>query len=182
MSTKASSKGGGAWGGGQRGSGGPRGLAFDHLVRHEESLSPDERSILRDWDEKPIRPRYLSLRDKLLQYQRLVTGSQHARLQENNCPEITRFLQVVDLIRNPLAHPSPHFDLDTGRADKQLALDEFRLGWPTRRRCDGAAREIGDPRPLTATAGATGSATPDQTGRGRRERAATLDLTHAPWY
>lgn len=103
------------------------GLAFDHLVQHEDSLSPDERLILQDWDEKRNRPRYLSLRDKLLQYQRIVTRSQHARLQESNCPEIARFLEIVDLIRNPLAHPSPHFDLDTGRPDKELALYSVTL-------------------------------------------------------
>ena len=103
------------------------GLAVDYFIEHMDSLSPEERSILRDWDEGRNRPRYLSLRDKLIQYQRILKRSQHAYLQESNCLEIARFLQTVDLIRNPLAHPSPHFNPGTGRPDKELALYSVRL-------------------------------------------------------
>ena len=103
------------------------GIASDHLNSNDNALSPHERSVLRDWDEKRNRPCYLSIREKLIQYQRILLRAPHAPLQENNTPEIARFLQIVDQIRNPLAHPSPQSDVASGRPEKELAYYAINL-------------------------------------------------------
>jgi hypothetical protein len=61
------------------------GLALDHYYENEDRLDEGTRSLLLDWDFQRQRPRYLSLRDKALQYPRIILRSQHPPLQESNC-------------------------------------------------------------------------------------------------
>jgi hypothetical protein len=98
------------------------GLAFSHLSNNENTLSDEERSFLSDWDFTRNRPRYLSLRDKIIRYQRIILRTEHAPIQPGNTFELQRILDTAELIRNPLAHPSPHFDPRSGAPDKEPAI------------------------------------------------------------
>jgi hypothetical protein len=103
------------------------GLAFDYLAERGDAATDDERSILSDWDFKRDRPRFLSLREKALRYQSIILKTQHAPLQPTNCPELEKVLSVAELIRNPLAHPSPHPNPRSGAPDKEVAIFNIRV-------------------------------------------------------
>lgn len=103
------------------------GLAFDYLVEKNEAVTDDERSVLSDWDFKRDRPRFLSLREKALRYQSIILNTKHAPLQPSNCPELEKILSVAELIRNPLAHPSPHPNPRSGTPDKEVAIFGVRV-------------------------------------------------------
>src|ERR1043166_3034963 len=60
------------------------GLAFDILVRR--TVTAAEEAKLREWDMTRDRPLRLSLRDKLLQYPKIATGSLHPPLRESSEP------------------------------------------------------------------------------------------------
>jgi hypothetical protein len=99
------------------------GLAFDHLSNNENTLSDEERSLLSDWDFGRQRPWYLSLRDKIFRDQRIILRTEHAPIRSSNTSDLQKILDTAELICNPLAHPSPHFDPRTGAPDKELAID-----------------------------------------------------------
>ena len=82
------------------------GLAADHFSENESSLDQNTRDILADWDSSQKRPRYLSLRDKALQYPRMILGLEHPPLQENNCPEFAFITRTARSIRDAIVHPS----------------------------------------------------------------------------
>ena len=103
------------------------GLGFDYLTENEATVTADEKSILSDWDFNRDRPQFLSLRDKLLRYQCIILRVQHAPLQPGNCQELNNFLEAVALIRNPLAHPSPHLNPRSGTPEKELAIFNIRV-------------------------------------------------------
>lgn len=105
------------------------GLAFDHLTEHEGDITDDQKSALSDWDFKKDRPLFLSLRNKVLRYQCIILKVQHAPLQSGNCPELDTLLGVAEVIRNPLAHPSPHPNPRSGAPDKEVAI--FNVGVET---------------------------------------------------
>jgi hypothetical protein len=103
------------------------GLAFDYLAESSDAATEDEKSILSDWDFKKDRPRFLSLRDKVFRYQSIILKAQHPPLQPSNCPELERILDAAGLIRNPLAHPSPHLNPRSGAPDKEIAIFNIRV-------------------------------------------------------
>jgi hypothetical protein len=98
------------------------GVAFDYLAEHEDELSADDRSALQERDVKTKLPRRLSLYQKVLRYQRIALGKEHAPIQPSNCPELAFLLRVAEDSRNPLAHPAPHLHPDTGIAEKEFAI------------------------------------------------------------
>lgn len=53
------------------------GLAYDHYVTHMKSLDVKSNQILTEWDIQKNCPCYLSLREKILQYPRIILGSTH---------------------------------------------------------------------------------------------------------
>lgn len=82
------------------------GLAADHVLRNEARLTEEQKSLLTEWNEAQNRPRYLSLREKVLQYQRIILGVPHPVLQESNCPELAFILNSVGRLRDPVVHAS----------------------------------------------------------------------------
>jgi hypothetical protein len=98
------------------------GIAVDYVVTHEPGLEPATKSLLLDWDFGRNRPRYLSLRDKILQYQRIILGVPHAPLQETNSPEMKTIVETAKLIRDAIAHPSPALDPKTMAPEKECAV------------------------------------------------------------
>ena len=103
------------------------GLAFDHLASHENDVSDDDRSALFEWDFKKTGSRFLSLREKVLRYQRIILNVQHAPVQPSNCAELATLLGIVEGIRNPLAHPGPHISPRSGLPDKELAIFDITV-------------------------------------------------------
>ncbi len=83
------------------------GVALDYYYANHTKLDEKTKGSLLDWDFQRDRPRYLSLRDKLLQYPRLVLGLTHSPLQESNCPELQFVVGAAKDLRDSLAHPAP---------------------------------------------------------------------------
>jgi hypothetical protein len=98
------------------------GLAVDYVISNEPDLELSTKSVLLDWDYDRNRPRYLSLRDKLLQYQRILLKTKHAPLQETNCSEMATIVNTAKLVRDAVAHPSPSLDPKTIDPDKERAI------------------------------------------------------------
>ena len=88
------------------------GIAFDFYVDNEKSLSEKEVELLTEWDARKKRPRHLGLRDKFLQYSRIITKSQQPPLREDNCPELEFFLTRAKLLRDSVVHASPKLEPD----------------------------------------------------------------------
>jgi len=103
------------------------GLAFDHLAEHMDHVTLKEKSALSDWNFDTNRTQHQSLRDKVLKYQRIILGVEHAPLQPTNCPALKCILKTVEIIRNSLAHPAPHFNPKSGKPDKELAIYQITI-------------------------------------------------------
>jgi len=83
------------------------GMAFDYYyASKEDEITEETKSLLFDWNPKTKRPRYLSLRDKALQYPKIILGLEQPPLQESNCPELKCILEALE-IRHSLTHISP---------------------------------------------------------------------------
>ena len=98
------------------------GLAFDYLTENSKTLTEEKKGILSDFDFPKNRSRYLSLRDKVLKYQLIILQEQHPPLQPNNFQPLKRLLEISEVIRNPLAHPAPHLNPNTGSPEKEVAI------------------------------------------------------------
>ena len=83
------------------------GMAFDHSVRHHADLSDKDRDMLTEWDSSRVRTRYISFRDKLIQYPRIISGASAPPLTEDNCPPLKYVVEKAKVIRDAIVHPSP---------------------------------------------------------------------------
>jgi hypothetical protein len=102
------------------------GIALEVLLTREDVLTDRELEMIREWDSKKSRPRYVNIRDKLLHYPRLLVGASAPLLQENNCPELEQFLTSSKQFRDAIVHASPRADLGSIVSEKMrlfLALD-----------------------------------------------------------
>lgn len=98
------------------------GLAYDHYVTHRKTLDEKNKQILTEWDIHKDCPRYLSLREKILQYPRIILGSTHPPLQESNSAEVKFLLERVKVLRDAIAHPSHGPNLITMEPGKEREL------------------------------------------------------------
>lgn len=89
------------------------GIAFDFYIRKENQLDEKTKSLLTEWDFKNGREKYISLREKCLQYPKIITGAAHPPLQESNCPELDYFLKKAKFLRDSIVHASPKQDMQT---------------------------------------------------------------------
>ncbi len=138
-------------------------MAADHVWRHRSTLPPETLSLLTEWDEGRHKPRFVSTRDKLLKYPRLILGTPHTVLDENTCPELAFFVNEAKELRDAIVHAvtarkdeeAQHykeFAIMTLRYDKvekivdcaiviietiQQAMQGPRLKWLIRRGTDG---------------------------------------------
>lgn len=103
------------------------GLAFDFLADPNSVFTEEDKSVLSDWDFENNRPRYLSLKDKILKFQRIILKTQHAPIQPTNSPSMKKILDLAECFRNPLAHPAPHFHPISGKQDKELAIYDINI-------------------------------------------------------
>lgn len=81
------------------------GIALDIYLSRD--TTPEEEMKLMEWDAERSRPRPLSLRDKLLQYPKITLKKKHPPLDENNCQEMAKILELEQRIRHSLIHPKP---------------------------------------------------------------------------
>lgn len=98
------------------------GLAYDHYVKKKNRLDEDSKRMLTEWDESGNKPKYLSLRNKLLQYPRIILGEEHPPLTESNTPEIGLVCGNAKLLRDAIVHASPQPDRATLEPSKEAML------------------------------------------------------------
>ena len=99
------------------------GIAFELLITRRSELSDRELQLVTEWDATKNRPRYLNIRDKLLQYPRLILRATSPPLQENNCAELSFFLSSAKKFRDSIVHASPGTDRDTFAATKWQSFE-----------------------------------------------------------
>jgi len=102
------------------------GLATDILVM--EVVSEQDKTKLSEWDDEARRIRFLSLRDKLLQYPKIAVNASHPLLDEGNCPEIKLIINLEKEIRHSLIHPTPMFDSRRLEHCREEAHSQLQMG------------------------------------------------------
>jgi hypothetical protein len=103
------------------------GLAFDHCIQHQESLSASERRLMTEWDERTQSAKYAKFRDKLLHYPRILMHLQHPPLQENNCVEVRSFLDKARVYRDAVVHAAPKLVACSDDVNKERLIHEVTL-------------------------------------------------------
>ena len=101
------------------------GIAFDYYIIHEDIIDIKTKGILLDFDYERNKPKYLSLRDKVLQYLKIIKNTQHPPLQENNCPEL-KFVLEYKQIRDSIIHASLQYDIENYEPKKEQNILEFK--------------------------------------------------------
>jgi hypothetical protein len=97
------------------------GVAADYYLAHSQVVDDSTKGLLLDWDFVRDRPKFLPVKDKFLQYQRVILGVEHAPVQESNCPELAHFITAAKSFRDALVHPAPDI-LDHVPLSKQTYL------------------------------------------------------------
>jgi hypothetical protein len=98
------------------------GIAFDFFMVNEAGLDEGTKAALTEWDTVKNRPKRLGLRDKLLQYPRLILGVEHSPFQESNSPEIAYLAGRAKTLRDSVVHASPRPDPHTFEPEKESNL------------------------------------------------------------
>jgi len=80
------------------------GIALDVLMMR--NVPPEIEEQLEEWSKARGRPRYLSLRDKILQYVKIACQAQDPPIQESNSPPMRVVLEAEQNVRNSLVHPT----------------------------------------------------------------------------
>jgi len=104
------------------------GIAFDFYIENDAKLSDNEKQMLTEWNIAAGRPRFVSLRDKFLQYTRIIKGLKHPPLQESNCPELEFFLDRAKLLRDSVTHASPKPGADWAKPVKERVYLDIEIG------------------------------------------------------
>ena len=80
------------------------GIAFDVFLHRWDSISENDRQRITEWDAARGRPKYQTVRDKILHYPRMLAGSSSPLIQENNSPELAFFLTSAKELRDAIVH------------------------------------------------------------------------------
>jgi hypothetical protein len=84
-----------------------KGIAIDHVLLNGESLYQKTTAFLLEWDQSTKCQKFVSLRDKLLQYPKLIKNLEHPPLQETSCTEMDFVLGRGKRLRDSIVHASP---------------------------------------------------------------------------
>ncbi len=96
-------------------------LALDILAT--QTPTPKQEVLLTEWNSETSKPKFLSFRDKLLQYPKIALGAEHPPLTESNCPEIGKIVELENNLRHSLIHPTPQASMqDTASYREQTYL------------------------------------------------------------
>ena len=85
-------------------------VAADYLFDHPDVPNEKDKSLLTEWDSTKSRYRFVSTRDKPVNYPRIVTGVAFPPIDENNCPELKYFVTTAKAFRDAIVHASVTFD------------------------------------------------------------------------
>ncbi|MGB2897691.1 MAG: hypothetical protein WBB89_00395 [Candidatus Acidiferrum sp.] len=99
------------------------GIAFDFYFRMkgDKELSQEETDKLGEYDSQRGRERWVSFRDKMLQYPKIVLGGlKDPPLTEDNCEEMRILVSEARALRDSLVHNSPKFELEVVDGKRQL--------------------------------------------------------------
>jgi hypothetical protein len=97
-------------------------VAADYVWRHRSEISANDLTRLTEWDDQRQRPRFVSTRDKLVLYPRIITGSQYPLLDEGNCPELKFIVTKAKDFRDAIVHASTAKKDEQGEYDKENAI------------------------------------------------------------
>ncbi|HHT9126793.1 MAG TPA: hypothetical protein ACFYD6_13405 [Candidatus Brocadiia bacterium] len=100
------------------------GLSFNYYI-NKTDLDDKTKMFLTEWNHIHNKPKYLSLRDKILQYPRIILDTQYPPLQESNCPEIDFITDRAKIIRDAIVHASPFLNLHTFEPEKERKVFEL---------------------------------------------------------
>lgn len=98
------------------------GLAADYYSKNRDRLDAKTKALLTEWDSVQKKNKYLSLRDKALQYPRIILGTQHSPLQENNCQELKFMVNKAKDLRDAIVHASALPDLESYNQEKESVV------------------------------------------------------------
>lgn len=105
------------------------GVAFDFYFRMkgDRQLSDEDTDRLGEYDSQRNRERWLSFRDKMLQYPKIVLGGlKDPPLTESNCDEMKILLEEARTLRDSLVHNSPKIELEVVDGKRQLIGKKVR--------------------------------------------------------
>jgi hypothetical protein len=80
------------------------GIALDVLRMRTVTSEVEEQ--LEEWSQRRDRPRYLALRDKILQYVKIACDVHEPPIQESNSRPMSILLEAEKQVRNSLVHPT----------------------------------------------------------------------------
>ncbi len=108
-------------------------LSWDIQKLKDGSLTQEEKSLLREWDEDSGKPRTLGLREKLHKYPKIAIGGKHPPLVETNCPELKLLVGSEQDLRHSLVHPKVETHME---AEQDLMPRESRFYMLDYRSCE----------------------------------------------
>lgn len=82
-------------------------IAFCYYVTNFPKLDDKSRMILTEWDHIHQKHKFMSLRDKALQYPKIFLGRIDPPLVESNCEELSFILERAKALRDSIVHASP---------------------------------------------------------------------------
>jgi hypothetical protein len=89
------------------------GIALEVVLSRRDELSEREFQMVTEWDTKNSRPKYITMRDKIIHYPRLLMAAASPLIQENNSPELSYFLSSAKQLRDAIVHANPAPDYET---------------------------------------------------------------------
>jgi hypothetical protein len=89
------------------------GMAVEVFLTRRESLSEKDLQRVTEWDATKGHTRYVTTRDKLLHYPRLLTNASAPVIQENSSPELSYSLSSAKEFRDAIVHANPAPDYET---------------------------------------------------------------------
>lgn len=103
------------------------GIAFDYYIKNKDKLEEESNTLLTEWDYRSNKPKYISLKDKLIKYPRIILGVQHSPLQPNNCPEMEFIVGRAKIVRDSIVHSSPALDLGPIETPKEKEFFQLNI-------------------------------------------------------
>lgn len=82
------------------------GIAYDYYYINHHNLDDKTKMILTEYDHLHNKQKFISLREKILQYPKIIIGSAHPPLQESNCKELAYVLENAKIMRDSIVHAS----------------------------------------------------------------------------
>jgi hypothetical protein len=100
-------------------------LAADYVWTHRGQISPGDLIFLTEWDEQRQRQKFVSMRDKLVLYPRIIAGSQYP-LDEGNCAELKFIVGKAKDLRDSIVHASTAKRDEAEEYEKESAIMRLR--------------------------------------------------------